>query len=162
MATIETAEGETLVVKQNKSGSGLWIKARMGPEDGVTRNREIKIWRLYANTALADKPRSKSDLTAAKMREVADLLIGWEVAEGDADRRSQVEIDRIEIEEREPAKEMRPAIVPDWEDDWPGDGTASDKVRWFLENDPLRDDDEVAAAAGCSRSLVSDIKAGRD
>lgn len=163
MATVETAEGKTLIVENNTGGERLWIIARMGPEDGITKEREMKMYDLFKLNALEPdaRPRSRSDLTADAVGLLADLLVGYEVAEGRADRREEVSIERIHFEMREGAKTAHRPYVPDWEEDWPEDGSDSDKVRYILDNEPTFTGEEIAAGVGCSRSLVSDIKARR-
>lgn len=163
MATIETAEGETLIVSTKKDRSSLYVKGRVS-DGGIGKGFDMRLSKLYGKTALGwdDRPSSRGDLTAGVMETVANLLVGWAVNEGYADRRSEVVIEDLTVEERSEAKDVREVYVPDWRDDWPEDGSQSDKVRYLLDEMPTWPDAEVAAAVGCSRSLVSDVKAARE
>lgn len=169
MATIKTGEGQALIVEncpRNRSPS-LHVKGRLDIEDGFGKSLDVKLFSIYSKGASAsshcdvDRPRSRGDLTAEVMEDMANRVIGYAVAEGWADRRSQVTIERITVEERDDAKKASKAYVPDWEDDWPEDGSRSDKVRFILDNEPTFSDEEIAAGVGCSRSLVTDIKEAR-
>lgn len=162
MATIETNEGRTLIVERRAKSKQMWLEARV-EVDNVTRGIEMKMFELYKHTALetGSRPRSRGDLTADKVGQVADLLVGRVVADGTADRRSEVKVRDIRFQEREEVKRADAPIVPSWEETWPGDGSASEKVRWLLDEMPTYSDEEIAVVAGCSRSLVSDIKSGR-
>jgi len=159
MALIETAEGEELIVEQGSGRSRIVVIAGI-KVNGFTKDRELTMFDLYKLNALdvGEKPHSRSDLTAAKMSEVADLMAGWCVAKGRADRRSDVSLETLEFQERAKFKEARKPAAPTWEDDWPADGNASDKVRYLLEYKHTYDNEEMAVIAGCSRSLVSELK----
>lgn len=164
MATIKTAEGETLIVNTKKDRSSLYVTGRVSDDGGIGRSLDMRLSKLYGKTALGweFRPSSRGDLTADVMETVANLLVGWAVSEGHADRRSDVVIEDLTVEERSEAKDVRQTFVPDWEDDWPEDGSQSDKVRYLLDNQPTWPDAEIAAAVGCSRSLVSDVKSARE
>lgn len=169
MATIETAEGQTLIVEncpRNRSPS-LHVKGRLDVEDGFGKSFDVKLFDIYSKGASAsshcevDRPRSRGDLTADVMEDLVNRLVGYAVAEGWADRRSEITVDRVTVEERDDAKQASKAYVPNWEDDWPEDGSRSDQVRYILDNDPTFTDEQIAAGVGCSRSLVTDIKEAR-
>lgn len=158
MGIIETAEGESLVVENHSRGEHLWVSARLDCDRAISHKLEEKLYTIYKQNALRDRPRSRGDLTAEAVREIADLLVGHAVAVGWADRRSDVHIERVTLEERQAVERASHPLVPDHEEGWPEDGSASDKVRYMLDAHPTLGDDEIAAAADCSRSLVSDVK----
>ena len=163
MATIKTNEGQDLIVENNSRDGSLWVTGRLETDKRTfSKEFEVKAYELYASTALADRPRSKGDLTADTLEELANLLDGYAVAEGLAETRSGVTIERFSVEEREESKQARKALVPSHEEDWPEEGSSSDQVRFLLDEYPTHSDEEIAVIAGCSRSLVSDIKKRRD
>lgn len=164
MATIKTAEGESLIVEDQKKSTRLYAEADLSFEDRIGKTAEESVWKFFskASQQAMERPRSRGDLTADTMEDLANLVIGYAVSQGWADRRSEVTINKITIHEKDEAKKARQAYVPDWEDDWPEDGSASDRVRFMLDHDSAWSDEEIAVAAGCSRSLVSDIKAERE
>lgn len=164
MATIETAEGQTLIVENSRSNPSLHVKGRLdcGNYSRKFDERVFSIYSLSADKHSDLRPRSRGDLTAKVMESLVNRLVGWAVAEGLADRRSDVTVERVEVYSRDTASNANQAYVPDWEDDWPEDGSQSDQVRFMLDDDSLFSDEEIAAGVGCSRSLVNDIKKKRE
>jgi len=162
MATIETAEGQSLIVERPPNTSRLYIEARIGSESQQTKQKiEYSISELYADTALdmGDQPTSRRELTAAKMSQVVNLVIGKAVIDGIAERRADIDVQSVTVHERTRVKKAKRPLDPTYKDGWPGDdAAASEKVRWMLKEMPSFSDEEIAVVAGCSRSLVSDIK----
>lgn len=161
MAQIETAEGQTLIVENKATNPQLRFKARLKDADGFSRSVDDTVFSVYSDSANRHsdlRPRSRGDLTAESMEDFANRLIGWAVNEGVADRRGDITIEQITIYEQDSASQARRAYVPDWDDDWPEDGSQSDKVRFMLNYESNFTDENIAVAVGCSRSLVSDVK----
>jgi len=165
MAQIETAEGQTLIVENQSSNPRLRFEARLSDDGGMSRGVDETVFSVYSESANPHsdlRPRSRGDLTAEVVEDFANRLVGWAVAEGIAGRREDVIVASLKFYDRDSATRARQPYVPDWEDDWPEDGSASDKVRFMLDCDTAFSDEEIAAGAGCSRSLVNDIKAARE
>ena len=165
MALIETAEGQTLIVENQSSNPRLRFEARLTADGGFSRNVDETVFTVYSESANPHcdlRPRSRGDLTAEAVEDFVNRLVGWAVAEGIAERREDVVVESLEFYDRDSATRARQPYVPDWEDDWPADGSQSDQVRFMLDCDTMFDDEEIAAGVGCSRSLVNDIKAARE
>jgi len=162
MSVIHTAEGEAVVAETRPSSPRLIVEARIKTEKRrTTREIECSAFDLYSKTALRESPRRRGDLTNDALAEIADLVVGRAVYEGHADRRSGVEIERLVVSEEDEAAVVRETLEPSYMEDWPGDGSASDKIRFMLDECPTHSAAEMAEIAGCSRSLVSDVKNSR-
>lgn len=163
MATIQTAEGDTLVVADHKDDRNLHVEARLEVGKSIVELEE-RLFTVYSLSAdgYEARPRSRGDLTAEVVEDLVNRLIGFAVAEGRADRRSDVSVANISVEERSDAKSVSQPFVPDWEDDWPEDGSKSDQVRFLLDYGHASTDEDIAAGVGCSVSLVSDIKSEQE
>jgi len=164
MATIETAEGDTLIVEQRSSRPSLYAKVSYTVENGttITQKHEERVSRLYARTAIKDKPWSRGDLTVGVMQQIVDLVVGRIVITGETSRRSNVNIERIEVDERDKASKARRPITPNHIEGWPEEGSMTEKVKFMLNECPMYTNEEIAIAADCSRSLVSDVKASHE
>jgi hypothetical protein len=159
MATIKTAEGQELIVENNPSNPRLMLEARVDDAEGITRTYDISAWDLYSDSADGheSRPRSRGDLTNEVMKDAANRLVGRVVADHGG-RRADVEVRRLEFYERDEARSARYASVPDYEEDWPDEGTKSDKVRYILAEHPNYTEEQIAAGVDCSRSLVRELK----
>jgi len=164
MSLIETAEGQTLIASREPSNPSLRFEARLSTEGEGGRyvtvdERVYSVYSISADVYDGPRPCSRGDLTADVMEDFANRLVGWAVAERDvADRRADVVVESIEIYERDDAQDARAGYAPDWEDDWPADGSASEKIRFIANHDVNFSEEQVAAAVGCSRSLVRDVR----
>lgn len=159
MATIETAEGQKLIVENNPSNPRLMLEARVDDAEGITRTYDMSAWDLYSNPADTheSRPHSRGDLTNEVIQDAANRLVGRVVADHGG-RRADVEVRRLEFYERDEARTARYASVPDYEEDWPDEGTKSDKVRYILAEHTNYTEEQIAAGVGCSRSLVRELK----
>jgi hypothetical protein len=155
MAVIE-AEGQRMTVSGQSKRTSLYVEAR-AEVGGSFRTLEERVMEFYEISA-DERPRTRGDLTADAMEELARRVAG-RFAEESRDEDPHVKLKRLEVEERTPAKRADEALAPTWEDDWPADGSKSDRVRYLLDEQyPTYDDEDIVAVVGCSRSLVNDVR----
>jgi hypothetical protein len=165
MATTKTAEDDPLITMSKRDSPQLRAEVR-ADIDGRTRTLELddSVYAFYAKSADTHeaRPRSRGDVTTETAGDLADRIIGHIVAEGEAERRSDITLQDVTLYERSAVMDVSKAYVPTWHDDWPESGSKSKQVRFILENEPAFSDEEIAAGVGCSRSLVADVKDGLD
>lgn len=143
-----------------ESGAGSYLKL------------DTRVSRLMGGGT--DTPRSRSDLNAKAVERViraakervleapgGHMLNDTGPARFAEDPEDLV-VDELSFTEVTEVRRARDPVLPDHEDGWPEDGTATEKVKFALENAPGIDAAEIAAGIGCSRSLVSEVKRGLD